>query len=247
MEGRTVVIQKDRWKETALGDSAEIYKSREPATEKEKFKAMSFQEKFSYFNSYYRNKIIILIALVGILLYIIYSILSPKTETILYAAILNNVVDSETVNSIKTDYSEYLGDELKLKDVVIDTSFLMQDSNVTDSFSLANEQKLTAYIAAGEIDIIIAPESTFEKYADAGYFVKLPDHLTTKLCRDLANSFYYTTPKDAKTDGAYGIYLNDSNIISQTIGSSDPPVLGILVNSKYKENANQFIEYLFNY
>ncbi|MDF2952157.1 MAG: hypothetical protein K0S18_1740, partial [Anaerocolumna sp.] len=88
---------------------------------------------------------------------------------------------------------------------------------------------------------------TFEKYADAGYFVKLPDYLTTKLCRDLANSFYYTIPKDAKTDGAYGIYLNDSYIISQTIGSSDPPVLGILVNSKYKENAIHFIEYLFNY
>ncbi|MDF2611303.1 MAG: hypothetical protein K0R92_2777 [Lachnospiraceae bacterium] len=244
-ERGTKVIQRDQWKDTKLDDSAEIYKQRELRTEKQKLSNMTFQEKVEYFNSYYRNKVIAIMAFIGILIYFAYTIFSPKAETIFYAAVINNTVDAETASTLQDDFSNYLNRNVKTQDLFIDTSFRIQDSNLADQYALANEQKLTTLIATGEIDVVIAPETLFKKYADTGLFVKLSDQLSTEMCSYFADSFYYAKPEGTVVDGAYGVYIDDSLIYKDKALPDDRPVLGILVNSKHKDNVIEFIKYIF--
>jgi ABC-type glycerol-3-phosphate transport system substrate-binding protein len=112
--------------------------------------------------------------------------------------------------------------------------------------ALENEQKLVTLLAASQIDIMIAPKSLFTKYAEGGYLMKLSDQLTTQMCTYLADSFYYSQPEGTLTNGAYGVYIGDSSIYQNSNHSiEDPPVLGIVVNSKHKDAAAEFIKFIY--
>ena len=70
-------MKEDQLKNTTLDDSASIYQPRQKQTEKQKFSEMTFKEKVTYFNDYYKVKaIVLIIAIIGII-YIVYNILTP--------------------------------------------------------------------------------------------------------------------------------------------------------------------------
>lgn len=240
------MIEKNHLKDTVLDDSAEIYKPREKKTEKQKLSEMTFKEKVIYYNNYYRLATIVVIAIIAAAAYLIYSIVTPKPETVLYAAVLNSAIDEQTASTLQTDFGEKLGIDPKTQEILIDTSFYLgNDSNVSE-YSMATEQKLATFFYAGQIDVIIAPESVFANYAHLGSFVKLSDELPTELCTALADSFYNSDTEDDKTSSAYGIYLDGAKIYDNKGELTDKPVIGIVANSKYKQNAVELVKYLFN-
>jgi hypothetical protein len=91
-------------KDTALDDSAEIYQQRKELTERQKLSTMPLKEKLIYFNNYYRNKTIAIIAIMGLIIYIAYTIFTPKTEIVLYTAAVNNTIDSETATALQNKF-----------------------------------------------------------------------------------------------------------------------------------------------
>ncbi len=239
------MIDEDRLKNTTLDNSAEIYQPRIQQTEKQKLSEMTFKEKVSYFNNYYRSKTIIIILICILVIYFAYSVLTPKPENVLYVAVLNNALDSETATTLQSDFGEHLKIDPKTQTILLDTSFIIGTGDASE-YSLSNEQKLATYFYAAEIDVIIAPESSFTKYAYYGNLDKLSDQLPTDLCSSLADSFYYSPLEEDPTVSAYGIYLDGATIYDKNGEIMDRPVLGIVANSKYKQNVVEFIRYLFN-
>lgn len=240
------MIQKGQMKDTVLDDSAEIYQQRKELTEKQKLSTMPLKEKLIYFNNYYRNKTIAIIAIMGFIIYIVYTVFSHKTDIILYTAAINDTIDSETATTLQNNFSDYLEIDSKTKEVFLDTSMTIGNVDAVGGHALENEQKLVTLLAASQIDIMIAPKSLFTKYAAGGYLMKLSDQLTTDICTYLADSFYYSQPKGTLTNGAYGIYISNSSIYQNSNHSiEDPPVLGIVVNSKHKDAAAEFIKFIY--
>lgn len=238
------MITESRLKNTTLDDSAEIYQQREQLTEKQKLSDMTFKEKVAYFNSYYRKKAIVIIVLVALAVYFAYSILTPSPETVLYAAVINNALDDEAATALQTDFGKHLNINPDTQDIMVDTSFYLGTEENASEYTIANSQKLTTYIFAKEIDVIIAPESIFANYAANGSLCKLSDQLPTDLCSSLADSFYYSSSSENPKINAYGIYLDNNEIDSKTTDSQERSVLGIVVNSKHKPNAVEFIRFL---
>jgi hypothetical protein len=238
------VITESRLKNTTLDDSAEIYQKREQLTEKQKLSNMTFKEKLVHFNSYYRMKTILIITLVALVVYFAYSILTPSPETVLYAAVVNNAVGDETAATLQTDFGKHLGINTNTQDILVDTSFYLGTEDNASEYTIANSQKLTTYIFAKEIDVIIAPESVFANYAVNGSLCKLSDQLPTDLCSTLADSFYYSSSTDNPKVSAYGIYLDNAALGNNNTDSQEKTVLGIVVNSKQKQNAVEFIRFL---
>lgn len=235
-------MKEDHFKNTTLDDSASIYQHRQEKTEKQKFSEMSFKEKIIYFNDYYKVKTIALIvAIIGII-YIVYNILTPDPKTVLHVASINNSIDQETAETLEKNMYNYLDLDNNKELIVIDTSIYLGNQ---DAMAIASEQKLVTLFYAGDIDVFIAPEAEFANYAKAGFFSKLTDQLTTEMCSYFADSFYYTKPEESQAKGAYGIYLKNSKIYDKTGQPVENPVLGIAVNSKHKENAIEFIKYIF--
>ena len=108
------------------------------------------------------------------------------------------------------------------------------------------KQALTTFVAAAEVDVIIAPESEFESYAKLGFFDKLSDQLPTDLYSLLTDYFYISQLQEDPEKSVYGIYLSDTDLFKENANNTDPYIIGIVGNSKHKQNSIEFIRYLFH-
>lgn len=237
-------MNEEKLKSSVLDDHADIYQRREVISEKEKWRQMNKEEKWTYFNSYYRNKLIVLLAAVIFVVYMIYTIASPKPEVRLFAVILNGAVNDETTAQLQEGFAEYINLDEEKETLNFDNSFYLDGENFNE-LTMANQQKLMAYMSAGEIDVIIAPEKDMIQYASMGGLVKVTDLLPTSLVSTLAKDFYYEALEEETQSAPYGIYLEDMAIYDNNGNLIIKPVLGIVSNSENKESCVEFIQYLF--
>lgn len=233
-------------KDSKLDESAAIYKQRnEVKTDKEKLKNLSTKEKFIYFNDYYRTKTIVAVVAIAAISSLAYTVLSPKPKTALYAVIVNDYLEQESVSQLTDGFSSYININPKTQQVMIDSSYLISESS--SSMTMVSEQKLATYLAANEIDVIITDEAQFGQYAKLGYFDNLADRLPTNLYSDFSDSFFLSTDPESNSINAYGIYLDQSVVYEQAGSVLEKPIIGIIVNSKHKTAAVDFIRYLFDH
>ncbi|TAH74908.1 MAG: hypothetical protein EWM47_01125 [Anaerolineaceae bacterium] len=232
-------------KKTRLGEDAAIYQKHEKQSEKEKLRDMPWKKKMSYLWEYYRLHALLFIAAAAFISYSIYTFTKPKIATRLHAVIINNTVEPQ----IWDDYSEKITDYLELdtlaEDVRLNYSFYY---NGAADYEANMRQAFGVYLAASEIDVVIAPMSEFSLYVKNGFFTPLSDQLPTDLYSSLTDKFYLTDTEDNPKVAAYGIYMKDTKIYrDHSISTEDDPVLiGIIANSTNKENSVDFIRYLFN-
>lgn len=234
-------------KETRLDDSASIYERRNPKTEKQKLSEMNGKEKWQYYKDYYFKKTIVSVLLLSLVGYFLYTVLSPKPETVLHVACANYQFSEEQIEEIQNGFAEYLGINTETQEVFFDPSYILSDLEYTSA------EKLAVLSFAKELDIIITPESKFKEYAFSGSLWSLSDQLPTDLYSALSDKFYLSQvrqdeePMDEATGPSYvfGIYLDDTELFKD-YPSEDPPVLGIVLSGSHNENAVEFIRYLFN-
>jgi len=229
-------------KHTKLDENAEIYKTRSEKSEREKLRNMRPKERLDYLWEYYRIHALVTIGVIALLSYIIYTVATPDVKPQFYAALINNTVTEEELQQYREEFSEYLQLDPKKDSVEFNSSFYMNDS----FDSMNSKQVLMAYVAAQEIDVIIAPESEFSNYAFSGFFDKLSEQLPTNVYSSLTDHFYLTGTDDDPDQNAYGVYLTDTKLYKNKSVDGEPYVLGIVANAKHKENALEFINYLFH-
>lgn len=237
-------------KQSKLSESAEIYQVRKEQSEKEKLSEMSFKEKAGYLWEYYRVHAFVFIVSVTIIASVIYNIAKPNIETKLYTAIINNTLSDEYLEDLQIEFAEHLKLNPEREDIKLNTQFYF---NGTADYSMNMKQVLTTYVAAQDVDIIIAPESEFKEYALYGYMSTISDILPTDLYTSLTDQLYIgkkeIDPEEATyEEGVYGIYVDDTDLFkNHTVSpSSERYLLGIIANSRHEENAVEFIRYLFN-
>jgi hypothetical protein len=229
-------------KQTKLDEHAEIYQPRREQTEKEKLSEMNFQGKLAYLWEYYKIHAIATVTIIALVAYIVVQIVSPHVKPQLYAAILNSALDPTVLDQYKSDFSQHLALDPKRESVEFNSTFYMADNN---ELSATSQQVLSTYVATGEIDVIIAPESIFKEYTDNGYFAKLSDELPTDVYSSLTDSFLISDTSEDTEKNAYGIYLTNSDLFKNLTYNKEPYLLGILRNYTHKDNTVEFIKYLF--
>lgn len=229
-------------KQTKLDEKAIIYQPRKLQTEKEKLKEMSFRDKFTYLWEYYRLHALGIVIAIALIIYIIYQIITPDVKTQFYAAIIDSPIPPETIEDYGQKFSDSLQLDPKTADIQINDTFYLSSSEGAAS----NMQSvLVTYVASAEIDVIIAPESSFSMYATSDYFTKLSDALPTDVYSSLTDYFYITDTSEVKEKNAYGIYLTNSDLFKDITYNGEPYVLGVVANYKHEDNTVKFIRYLF--
>lgn len=232
-------------KKTRLGDDAAIYQQRNTQSEKEKLKDMPWKKKISYLWDYYRLHALFTILGIAFISYTIYAFVKPKVEPKLYAVIINNTIETEVWDEYKEKISDYLEINPQEEDVILNYNFYY---NSTPDYEASMRQAFGIYLAASEIDVVIAPFSEFEDYVKKGFFTPLSDQLPTDLYSLLTDKFYLSDTEDNPRVAAYGIYLSDTKLYREYSlpTDDDPYLIGIIANSKYKENSVEFIRYIFS-
>ena len=141
----------DMPKKTRLDDSAEIYnRHREEQSEKEKWKSMTPKEKYSYFKTYYLTKVLVGIAILACAVSLIYTMVKPRPDTLLYAAVIDYAMTDDMLDTVEAGFSEYINLDSQTQNLIFDNSFVL--SSQTD-YNI--RQKFSTYLFAGELDVII--------------------------------------------------------------------------------------------
>lgn len=229
-------------KQTRLGEDADIYQPRIEQSEKQKLKDMTPRARMAYLWEYYKIHAFIVILAIALVSYIIYTIATPNIKPQFYAAMINNTIDAEILEEYKNEFTEYLELDPETENVEFNTTFIFSQQN---KYSIDLKQVLSTYIAAKEIDVIIAPESEFKAYAYHGFLAKLSDQLPTDIYSSLTDYFYISDLTDDPEKNVYGIYLTDTKLYRENADNTDPYVLGIVGNYQHEDNTIEFIRTLF--
>ncbi|MGB4406745.1 MAG: hypothetical protein WBI82_07800 [Sphaerochaeta sp.] len=133
--------------------------------EKEKLHHMSFMKKIEYLGTYYRW---IAVLLVAILLLTIYlgDIAYRSTKTfVLQGFIANDDEQLFNEKALTAEFSSYL--DLGPKEIVVFDDSLYVQLGKADHYIEASMAKIYAYMAAKELDFLIAPEFVVDHYLSA--------------------------------------------------------------------------------
>lgn len=231
-------------KQTKLNENAEIYQQRKEQTEKEKLRDMPFKKKVSYLWEYYKLHALVTVIIIATGVYIVKEIITPNVQTQLYAAIINNSIEPQVIEDYQQAFSDYLQLDPTRETIILNPQFYM---NGDAEYSMNMKQVLGAYVAAQDVDIIIAPKSDFDTYSYYGYMEPMSDLLPTDLYTSLSDYFYIGTQEDNPEENVYGIYLSEADLFKNNAKNTEdnPYVLGVIANSRRQNNAVEFIRYLF--
>lgn len=206
------------------------------------FKSLSAKAKIEYIWDYYRWHIIITV-----------GVIIAVTSTIhYYAAYQENVMNIVIVNAADPQQEAALGlDEfyelagLNPADgeIYIDTS-LVYSLDADDAMYYYNEQTLLVRFAAGDMDVFIAPQQVFERYADNGYLADLSTLLSEEDVAKYADLFAYGTDLDTNTSIPCGIILEDNSWLTENHYYDGTCCIGITANTESPELALEFLQYI---
>ena len=217
--------------------------------------------------------------IVGVLILIfagsfLYQLITRK-ERAIFAALVN-AYELEPAAAYPETFAEYAGIDLEEYDVFFDSSMYLDSSNLAavDENTMATTQKLMVYIAAREIDILVASESTINSYAYNETFHDLRTILSAEQIKKYEPYFYYMDQEvaDARNEAdvtgedyvsvpdypsprnpeamenpiPVGIYLDAAEgLLENYYFSDDAVILSVPANTPHSENAVKFIDFIF--
>jgi len=241
-------IESGNKKKTTLSDDSAIYKKREEKSARETFKSLSRREKWQYFKDYILGKLLLAIAIVGILIYAGVTIFGPKVEPVFYSAVFSNPFTERDLDSFKGGFAERVINDPELQDVYFDTGFTIGEGG--DS---AGRYKFATLIGVGEIDALICPMDELRGDVDGEACEDLRNVLPDELYKRVEDKlvwmepevFDYDLEKTVKQPSApYAIEISD---FVKKYSSYDVRLkyyYAVIVNGQHKENAVKFVEYM---
>ena len=217
-------------------------------SEVRKWPEMDRQQKIQYLKDYYLLPAVGVILLIAVAVSLIWHVARPRTENLLYAAVIDESLDEKKLAQVTADMSNLLGADGKRKTVQIDDSFYVKDGAL---------DKLQVYLHSQQIDVVILDRELFEEYAGYGYFESLDEVTEEDLEKKYGESYQYAAGykeddevsfEDHETGQGevkpYGISLSGDNRFTGMSEYIKDPVFAVAVGTKNPENALKFLEYL---
>lgn len=217
-------------------------------SEVRKWPEMDRQQKIQYLKDYYLLPAVGVIILIAVAVSLIWHVARPRTENLLYAAVIDESLDEKKLAQVTADMSDLLGADGKRKTVQIDDSFYVKDGAL---------DKLQVYLHSQQIDVVILNRELFEEYAGYGYFESLDEVTEEDLEKKYGESYQYAAGykeddevsfEDHETGQGevkpYGISLSGDNRFTEMSEYIKDPVFAVAVGTKNPENALKFLEYL---
>lgn len=222
-------------------------------------------KKIGYIWEYYKLPIVIICIFLYIAGYMIYGSMTHK-DTVLYTALINVSAGDSLTETLSTDFLGYLGANAKKEKVYLyDGLYLTADeSDVDYGYVYASNTKITASIAAAQLDVVLMDRNAFDILAKKGYlcnmeqfllentppdlYKKLRDALVTNtviiednsLDAELDPSVVYTSVTD---EFPMAVDLSGSPLILKE-GFDGALYLGIISNAPHTETAADYLRYL---
>ena len=212
----------------------------------QKLNDQPFSKKMEYYWHYYKIHIMITVFLACMFGSILHTIVTRK-ETVLSIAYINafpNIEDEIFID----DFETYLGLNLKKQQVILDSTYYIDDTS-TSPYAATYSQKFSTNAMAGKLDVVLADKTNFDFYGNQGFFQDLSNVLSPEVLETYADDLYYANLPNDESDQKVpiGIKIDKANKICET--SSYPNTdayFGIVSGSEYVDNALAYLNYLEN-
>lgn len=186
---------------------------------------MDRQQKIQYLKDYYLLPAVGVILLIAVAVSLIWHVARPRTENLLYAAVIDEFLDEKKLAQVTADMSNLLGADGKRKTVQIDVVIL-------------DRELFEEYAGYGYFESLdeVTEEDLEKKYGEsyqyaAGY----------KEDDEVSFEDHETGQGEVKP---YGISLSGDNRFTEMSEYIKDPVFAVAVGTKNPENALKFLEYL---
>ncbi len=235
-------------RKTALDDDASIYQKTEAETEKQKWQRMNPAQRKQYFLDYYLLKIVIISLLAALIFYLIWTVVRPKNDPVLYVALINEQLEEEEKQEFIEELNRLYQADGKKKQVVVDDMFYMQEGAL---------DKLQIFMYNHQIDIIITDEDAYQELAGYGYFQSmdalLDEESASRYGEKYVSAAGYKEAEDVSFEDRetgqgellpYGIDISGSERFSELENYLKKPVLSVAVGAPNQENAVRFLNFM---
>lgn len=212
----------------------------------QKLNDQPFSKKMEYFWHYYKVHIIVTVFLAFMFGSILHTMITQK-ETVLSIAYINafpNIDDEIFID----DFETYLGLNLKKQQVILDSTYYIDDES-TSPYAATYSQKFSTNAMAGSLDVVLADTANFDFYGNQGFFQDLSTILSEEDLQKYQERLYYADlpNDDSENQVPIGIKIDKANKICQT--SSYPNTeayFGIVTNTEHIDTALSYLNYLEN-
>lgn len=147
-------------------------------------------QKLEYIWDYYKFPILVFLFTLLFIGSFVHAKVTEK-EYVLQGMFLNSIAEVETVNQFEQNYLASCPIDSSTEDVFFDTSIYYSKDNTTDTTSYQSMQVISARIAAGEIDFMVAEDSILTDFSYNGYFYDLSDVLSEEAFQKYEPYFLY--------------------------------------------------------
>ncbi len=153
-----------------------------------KAKDMTWKERFRYFWGYYKIHTAVVVAIIVFGVWIIHDMVTQREEA--FYALMINAGGYNMSRTAGDEFGEYAGIDTKEYEVVLDTSVNYNPENYSQD-SYYNAMKVSALLAAGDLDVITCGDTLFYTYALNESFAPLEDVMTAEKLERYGLDIYY--------------------------------------------------------
>ena len=213
----------------------------EAGNEKRKLKEMSRQDNLWYIWEYYKFHIAAVIGVIFLIYIIGTSIYNSTKETMVYCAVVNNYSEELNTDAFTVDFHDAMGYGKK-QEVNVERLYATYDGNASE-LVMATLAKLSALVAAQELDVMIADAENIDHYEAMDGFGNLEEILPAELLDQVQDLIYYSTASDgSKIPVAIDI---SGTAFAQNNGITlKPAYFSILVNTKRMDHVLELLRYI---
>lgn len=239
-------------KKTSLTEEASIYQKRQDdLSDKERIKNMTGKQKRDFFKTYYLPKLLVILAVAGVVFYIVWVDFINKSHIYMRCAILNESITDSTL----TEFSDRFTDSMKMDYKKNRASFYMYYTRSDVAREMGADtgsdlSEISSRLVANSLDCMIASYEDVENiYLKNGFIMNLNNFLSENEKKALKP--YFVTKKN-EADKVIGISLKDCKkyrtLFTGRTPITEEPVLYVITNAtdEGKNYVKQLIHYLYS-
>lgn len=216
--------------------------------ENKKMKNMSFFQKCQHIWIYYRFRIIVSLIVIVSLVAVVVTLYRNNYERSFFCVIVDGELEGsyDRTDYLTTHFTEYLGIDGKSQRVIFDNNYTFKINGISDT-ALYDIETLITRAGGQTIDGFISEY----KYAlilnsDEGFFLEdLRECFTEEELEELEDYLIYYTDKNGNKT-PLSIDISSTKFITEAHVGMERPCFGIVSSSLQKENAANFVRFLFD-
>lgn len=205
------------------------------------FKDLTFKEKIQQIWDYYKPVIFGIAFAVWLIIYIIYKILNPDPDVLMTAVLMNSSTIDVAEKDVFTRYLEENGYNPEEETISTRTNLSIDTENAgAAQITLSSQQVLMAMLSAGEVDLLVGTEDSFDMLGTDG-LMRAEEILPTELAEKYRDRFYIVKNQETGEKLAGGIWLEEGNPLMEDGYYHEKMLVGIPTTATNVDMAKELL------